>query len=475
MVDVVEADLCVIGGGSGGLSVAAGAAQLGVKTVLFERGRMGGDCLNFGCVPSKSLLAAAKVAATIRKAGEYGIKTNSPQIDFPRVIEHVQKVIAKIAPHDSVERFEGLGVRVIKAEAHFTGPREVAGGGVVVRARRFVLATGASPFVPPIPGVDLVDHFTNETIFTNTRLPDHLLIIGGGPIGIEMAQAFCRLGSKVTVFEAEAVLSREDPELRDRLREILVGEGVDLHEGAKVVSVRNAGQGCILTIETSSGEQQVEGSHLLVAVGRVPRLDALELEKAGIEFGRRGIKVDSALRTTNRRVYAIGDAVEGPQFTHVASYHAGLVIRNALFRLPVRVDYRDLPAVTYTDPELAQVGLGEEAARKQYGDDVEIVRVPFAGNDRAETELHTEGMLKAIVRKNGTVLGVSILGAHAGELIHPWIMLMNRKGRLRDFTNMIAPYPTLGEINKRAASSFYSPKLFSRWPRRIVKLLQYFG
>jgi pyruvate/2-oxoglutarate dehydrogenase complex dihydrolipoamide dehydrogenase (E3) component len=329
--------------------------------------------------------------------------------------------------------------------------------------------------VPPIPGIDLVEHFTNETIFSNTRLPDHLLIVGGGPIGMEMAQAFCRLGSKVTVFEAETILAREEPELRDRLREILVAEGIDLHEGAKVVSTRDSGPGIMLTVETKAGEVHVEGSHLLMAVGRAPRLDALDLEKAGIEYGRKGIKVDSALRTTNHRVYAIGDAIEGPQFTHVASYHAGLVIRNALFRLPVRVDYRALPAVTYTDPELAQVGLSEGAARKQYGDDVEIVRVPFAGNDRAETERHTDGMLQAVVRKNGTVLGVSILGAHAGELIHPWIMLLNRKGSLRDFTNMIAPYPTLGEINKRAASNFYSPRLFSKWPRRIVKLLQYFG
>jgi pyruvate/2-oxoglutarate dehydrogenase complex dihydrolipoamide dehydrogenase (E3) component len=475
MAESVSADLCIIGAGSGGLSIAAGAAQLGVRVVLFERGKMGGDCLNYGCVPSKSLLAAAKAAAAVRNAGKFGIKVPPPHVDFPRIIEHVNRTIAAIAPHDSVERFEGLGVRVIRAEARFTGPHVVAGGGAIVRARRFVIATGAAPLIPPIPGVDLVSYFTNETIFSNTKLPEHLLVIGGGPVGIEMAQAFCRLGARVTVFEAETILAREDPELRDRLREVLLAEGVDLHEHAKVVSARDSGPGIMLTIETRKGEEHVEGSHLLIAVGRAPRVDTLDLEKAGIEFNRKGIKVDAGLRTTNRRVYAIGDAIDGPQFTHVANYHAGLVIRSALFRMPARVDYRALPAVTYTDPELAQVGLTEAAARKQYGDDIEVLHAPFMHNDRAETELETGGMIKVMVRKNGTILGASILGPHAGELIYPWILLLGQKARLRALTGMIAPYPTLGEIGKRIASHFYSPKLFSKWPQRIVKFLQYFG
>jgi pyruvate/2-oxoglutarate dehydrogenase complex dihydrolipoamide dehydrogenase (E3) component len=277
------------------------------------------------------------------------------------------------------------------------------------------------------------------------------------------------------VFEADTILAREDPDLRDRLRDVLVAEGVDLHEHAKVISVRDSGPGIMLTIETRHGEAHFEGSHLLIAVGRAPRVDTLDLEKAGIEFNRKGIKVDAGLRTTNRRVYAIGDAVEGPQFTHVANYHAGLVIRSALFRLPARVDYRALPAVTYTDPELAQVGLTEAAARKQHGDDVEVLHAPFMHNDRAETELETGGMVKVMVRKNGTILGASILGPHAGELIYPWILLLGQKAKLRALTGMIAPYPTLGEIGKRVASHFYSPKLFSKWPRRVVKFLQYFG
>lgn len=471
----IEADICIIGAGSAGLSVAAGAAQLGARTVLFERDKMGGDCLNYGCVPSKSMIAAAKAAETIRTAERFGIKAAPPEIDFAGVKKHVDGVIAAIAPNDSVERFEGLGVRVVRAEARFTGPREAAGGNVTVRARRFVIATGSAPSAPPIPGLDRVPYLTNETVFANTARPEHLLVIGGGPIGLELAQAHRRLGSAVTVLEAFTILSRDDPELKEALCRCLVAEGIALKEGVKVLRVEQSGAGVAAILEGAGGEERVSGSHLLVATGRLPRVDGLDLDKAGIAYTKKGITVDSGLRTSNRRVYAIGDAAGGPQFTHVAGYHAGLVIRSALFRLPAKVDYRALPAITFTDPELAQVGLTEAAAREQHGEDIEVLRSPFSHNDRAQTERETEGLAKIIVRKKGAILGASILGPHAGELIHVWTLAIHQKIGLRALTGMIAPYPTLGEISKRAAGHYYTARLFSKWPRRIVRLLRIFG
>ena len=463
----------MIGAGTGGLSVASGAAQLGVKTVLFERGKMGGDCLNYGCVPSKALLAAAHTAQTVRKAAQFGVNTPAPEIDFGAVMAHVKNAIAAIEPHDSVERFERLGVKIIKAEARFTGPREVTGGGIVVRARRFVIAAGSSPVQPSIPGLADTPTLTNETLFSLETHPSHLLIIGAGPIGIEMAQAFRRLGSDVTVFDGRRLLSRDDPELSDMLRGRLCEEGVTIREEVEVASVAQSGDGIAVTL-AGSGER-IAGSHLLLAAGRKPRLDGLGLKEAGIECDRSGIKVDAHLRTTNPRVYAVGDITGGPQFTHIASYHAGIVIRNMLFHLPAKVDYRALPWVTYTDPELAQVGMKEEDARKRYGDDLHVVRASFGNNDRATAEGNAMGLIKIVTRKNGTILGASILGPHGGELIHVWALAISRNLNLKAFTNVIFPYPTLGEISKNAASTYYAPKLFSFWPRLLVRFLLRFG
>ena len=462
-------DICVIGAGSAGLSVAAGAAQLGARTILFERAEMGGDCLNYGCVPSKALLAAAHAAHDICGAERFGIRAPEPEIDFAAVMAHVRGVIAAIAPHDSAERFEGLGVRVVKAEARFVGPREVSGGGVQVRARRIVIAAGSTAVIPDIPGIDTVTPLTNKTIFSLTTLPEHLVIIGGGPIGMEMAQAFRRLGSRVTILEARRVLERDEPEFSGILRQRLTEEGVIIREGVRIDAVTKTASGIALTLSGEAG--QITGTHLLVAAGRRPRLDGLDLEKAGVAHTAKGITVDAGLRTSNPRIYAIGDIAGGPQFTHVAGYHAGLVIRHALFRLPAKTDYRALPWVTYSDPELAHVGLSEAEARARYGNDVRTTMTEFKGNDRAQAERDTTGAVKVITRANGVVLGTSILGKGAGDLLPIWGMTIARRMKLSALTGIIFPYPTRSEISKAAASAFYSPKLFSRWPKRLVRLL----
>jgi pyruvate/2-oxoglutarate dehydrogenase complex dihydrolipoamide dehydrogenase (E3) component len=464
-------DLCVIGAGSGGLAVAAGAAQIGAEVVLVERGAMGGDCLNFGCVPSKSLLAAARFADRWRRAPQFGLVSVRPRIDFAAVGDSVEQVIARIAPNDSAERFEGLGVTVLHAEARFINPRTVRAGEVEIRPRRFVIATGSHPVAPPIPGLDQVPFLTNETVFANRELPEHLIVIGGGPIGIEMAQAHRQLGARVTVLDIGPLMPRDDPELVALLVERLGGQGITLRPQVQIVSVEPDGRR--LAVRLAGGEL-IGGSHLLVAAGRRARIAALDLAAAGITAGPQGISVDARLRTANRRTFAVGDVTGGPQFTHIALYHAGIVIRNALFRIPAKVDYRALPWVTYTEPELAQVGLTETAVR-QTGRPVRVLRWPFAENDRAQTERDTVGLVKVIIRRDGRILGASILGAGAGDLIMPWALAISQKLKIGALANLMVPYPTRGEAGKRAAGSFYTPALFSPRTRRIVRFLARFG
>jgi pyruvate/2-oxoglutarate dehydrogenase complex dihydrolipoamide dehydrogenase (E3) component len=474
----LDVDVCVIGAGSGGLSVAAGASQLGARTVLIERAEMGGDCLNTGCVPSKSLLAAGHAAQVIRTSARFGVNISKgsaePAIDFGKVHDHVHGVIGAIAPNDSVERFTGLGVQVIAAEAKFTGPREVEAGGTTIRAKRFVVATGSRAGVPPIDGLDTTPFLTNETVFERTAAPEHLVVIGGGPIGLEMAQAHRRLGARVTVLEIATILPKDDPELVDILRTKLRAEGIDIREGVTVVRTGRKGNGITVTLAEDGKESVIEGSDLLVAAGRIPNVDGLDLEKAGIAYTKAGITTDARLRTTNKRVYAVGDIAGGPQFTHIAGYHAGIAIRNLLFRLPAKADYSAMPWVTYTAPELAHVGLSEAAARAK-GEEVTILRWPFAENDRAQAERETDGLIKAVTTKTGRILGATILGAHAGELILPWVLAVGQKMKIGTMAGVIAPYPTLSEVSKRAAGSYFMPKLFSERTRKIVRFLLKFA
>ncbi|MGI9417600.1 MAG: dihydrolipoyl dehydrogenase family protein [Geminicoccaceae bacterium] len=475
MATTLKADLCIIGGGSGGLALAAGAAQMGATTVLVEAGKMGGDCLNYGCVPSKAMIAAGHAAHVIRQAGQFGVNGHEPDIDFKGVHDHVHGVIGAIAPHDSVERFEGLGVTVLQERARFLSAEAVEAGDTRIEARRFAVATGSSPVVPPIPGLADVPHYTNETIFDNQVAPSHLIVIGGGPIGAELAQAHRRLGADVTIVDMGPVLPKDDPEMTAVVRAQLLADGIVLKERVKVQKVEAAGNGIAVIIEEENGETvRLEGSDILAATGRAANVEGLNLEAAGVDYDRRGIKVDARLRSSNKKIFALGDVTGGFQFTHVAGYHAGIVIQNALFRLPSKVSYKALPWVTYTDPELAHVGLTEADAEKN-GQTASVLRWSFEDNDRAQAERRTDGRIKVVLGKRGKILGATIVGAHAGELILPWVLAINQGIRIKAMASVIAPYPTLGEVSKRAAGSYFTPKLFSEKTRWLVRFLAKFG
>lgn len=455
-MEQLSSDLLVIGAGSGGLSVAAGAVQMGASVILLEGGEMGGDCLNYGCVPSKSLLAMGKKALT-------------GDVSYAQAMGHVQHVIDTIAPVDSQDRFEGLGVRVIRAFGRFVSPHEVEAGNYRIKARRIVIATGSSPMVPPIPGLGEVPYMTNETLWTLTDRPDHLIILGGGPIGLEMAQAHVRLGSKVTVVEAANALGRDDPEMAAMVLQRLREEGVEILERTSVTNVAPTAEGVLVAL---SDGQSVTGSHLLIAAGRVPNTGKLNLAAAGIDVDGRNIRVNAQLKTTNQRVYAIGDVTGLMPFTHTAGYHAGVIIRSALFGLPAKAKHSHIPYATYTQPELAQVGLTEAQARDTHGDKLEVARFDIHHNDRAIAEGRAEGLIKVMVVK-GRPVGVSIVGDQAGELISLWSMAIANNMTMAQISAMVAPYPTYAEINKRAAGAYFAPRLFDNPKvKRVVGLVQ---
>ncbi len=469
---ISKADLVVIGAGSGGLSVAAGAAQLGLKVVLFEKGEMGGDCLNFGCVPSKALIAAASAAHEARQATHLGVTTGSVDVDFAKVMVRVHAVIEEIAPIDSQERFEGLGVKVVRETARFADPRTVVSDSTAIRARKVVVATGSRAMVPSIPGLAGTAFLTNETIFNLTTLPRRLIVLGGGPIGVELGQAFRRLGSEVVIIEAATLLSREDPAAAKVVIDQLAADGVEMITGHKAVRVE---AGPVVVIDQGGREIRVTGSHLLVAVGREPALQQLDLERAGIAVNRAGIVTDKSLRTSNRRVYAVGDVAGRGQFTHLAGTHAALVVRRAIFGAPVNADALQVPRVTYSDPELAAIGLDETQARERHGKDIRIQTFAFRENDRAQAEGDTRGFGKLITTAKGKVLGVTLVGRHAGDHIHIWSLVLSAGLKLTALTSMIAPYPTRGEIGKRLAGQFYTPALFAPSTRFLVSILKRFA
>lgn len=464
----IETDICVIGAGSGGLSVAAGAVQMGARVVLIEGGEMGGDCLNNGCIPSKALIAAAGQAYAMTTGAPLGVSPVRPQVDFAAVKDHVAQVVRTIAPVDSQERFERLGCTVIRDWARFVSRTEVQAGGARIAARRFVIATGSGPLVPPIRGLDSVPYLTNETVFALRERPDHLLIVGGGPIGMEMAQAHVRLGSRVTVIEGARAMAQDDPEMSAIVLDRLRTEGVTIAEGHAATRV-SGGTGDI-TVATNGDTHR--GTHLLIAVGRRIALDRLDLAAGGVAHDR-GVRVDAGLRSvTNRRVYAVGDAAGGLQFTHVAGYHAGIVVRSAVLGLPATARTDHLPWATYTDPELAHVGLTEAQARKRHGTALEVVRFPYDENDRAVASRRTTGLIKVMVLR-GRPVGATIAGAEAGELIGMWAMAIANRQKMTAIANTVLPYPTLAEINKRAAGAYFSPRLFgSSMVKRFVGLVQ---
>ncbi len=469
MTDHPSWDLAVIGAGAAGLSVTSVAARLGLKVALIERGRMGGDCLNAGCVPSKALLAAAHAAQGAREAGRFGIRLPEPGIDWDAVHAHVHGVIDTISPDDSAERYESLGASVFRGEARFVGTDTLVVGDVRLRARRIVIAAGSRPAVPPIPGLEAVAYLTNETLFDLAEKPAHLLILGGGPVGIEMAEAFRGLGSQVTIVESATIAGREEPELADALRGVLVARGVCLIESA---GVRCVEPGPVLVLTDG---RRIGGSHLLVAVGRRPNLEGLAAEAGNVRTSQAGIVTDRGLRSpTNRRVFAVGDIADpqgiGPRaFTHVGSYHAGIVIRRAVFRLPARIDYAALPRVIYTNPELGQAGLTEAEARRG-GLRVSAVCWPLAENDRARTERDPAGLVKLVIA-GGRLVGAGILAPNAGEMTGAWTLAIARRVPARSLAGLVLPYPTRDEAAKRALQNLYARQLFSDHTKALARLL----
>ncbi|MDB2407574.1 FAD-dependent oxidoreductase [Jannaschia sp.] len=466
-MEEIKTDVLVIGAGSGGLSFAAGASQMGANVTLLEGHKMGGDCLNYGCVPSKALIAAGKQAQAMRTGETMGVTPVMPEVSYAEAKKHVKRVIETIAPVDSQERFEGMGVRVIREFGRFVDENTVEAGAYRITARRVVIATGSSPLVPPIPGLDEVPFETNETIFDLMERPKHLLIVGGGPIGIEMAQAHVRLGSKVTVIDGGKALGKDDPEMAEIVLQKLRKEGVEIIEETQADRV--SGEKGNVTVHTD--DRTFTGDCLLLAVGRQANIDKLNLDAAGIKYDR-AIEVGADLRTANKKVYAIGDVAGGFQFTHVAGYHGATVIRPILFGIPAKTRTDHIPWVTYTEPELAQVGLKEDEAREAHGDTLEVLRFPYHENDRAIAEGKTDGLIKVMVVK-GRPVGVSIVGEKAGEIIGLWALVLANKLKIGAVAAMVAPYPTLGEISKRAAGQYYVPRLFENdTVKKVVRFVQ---
>jgi len=466
-------DLIILGGGSAGLVVASVASQLGLKVTLIEaREKLGGDCLHYGCVPSKSLLYCARLVQQQRQAASLGlIPAAGPEVDQAAVNTYIRSVIDTLQKHDDPERFRSYGCEVLFGPGRFVGPRQVEINGELLKAKRIVIATGSSPFIPPIDGLEEAGYLTNEQLFSLEQRPDHLAILGGGPIGIEMAQAFHRLGTRVTVLlRGDTIMQNDEPEHAAQLKSVLMGEGVEFLNNSDLLRVARREDGELaLSLQVAEEAQELRVDELLVATGRKPNTEELNLKAAGVEVERKGITVDDRLRTTNPRIYACGDVCGPYQFTHMAEYQAGIVISNALFRFPKKVDYRIFPWVTYTEPELAGAGLSEQKAQEQ-GLEVEVLRFPFKDIDRAVAEGATVGGTKFVVHK-GKIVGASILGPRAGELLHEIVLAMKSGSSLTTISTTIHAYPTLSQVHRRTANTHLSGKLFSPFSRQLVQWL----
>ena len=469
-----EYDIAILGGGAAGLTVASGAAQLGAKTLLIEKEKeLGGDCLHFGCVPSKTLIKTAHVRHLMASGAAYGLpEVALPEVDFQQVADRIRSVVSRIQVHDSVERFCGFGVEVCFGEARFTDEHSVDLDGRIITAKNWLITTGSSAAAPPLPGLDKVPYLTNREIFYLDKLPESLIILGAGPIAIEMAQAFCRLGSRVTVLQrSDQILSKEDSDLAATVQTVLEQEGVTFHLGCTMVSARDLGDKREVNITTADGQNlAVQGAEILVALGRKVNVDGLGLNGIDLEYNRRGIVVDNRLRTSHKHIYAAGDVIGGYQFTHAAGYEGGIVVSNAVFHLPRKLNYSWMPWCTFTDPELASIGLNEKRAKEQ-GIEYRLWTEPFSGNDRGLAEGEETGKVKLLLDLKGKPLGVQILGPHAGDLLGEWVAVLNSGMKLSGLAGAIHAYPTLAEINKRVVGNIFSEKIFSD---KVKKALKFF-
>lgn len=472
--DMVEADICIIGAGAGGLQVATAAAAVGQRVVLIEKHKMGGSSLNYGCVPMQALIATARRAHDMQTAGAFGITAAEPAIDFGAVRAHIADVVAAIAPNDAVERFTAMGVMVVQANARFADKATVEAGELRIKARRFVIATGSSPAIPDIPGLDSIAYLTNETIFETSRKLDRLVILGGDARALEMAQAHARLGSSVTVLCEGELLPLEDRELVGIVARALRAEGLDIREAVQINAVQPMRGGVRVTATANGVTGNIEASHLLIATGRKPNVSDLNLAAAGIKLAADGISVNATLRTSNRRVYAIGDVTGAAPQAHLAAYHAGVFLKRVLFRLRVAADMNAVPRVTFTSPEIAWTGLDEASARAKHGR-INVLRWPYAENDRAQAERCGEGHIKVITSAGGDILGAGIVGAQASELIQVWTLAVAQKLGIRAMTELVVPHPTLSEISRQVAMNAYAVKATRPLMRSLVRLLGRFG
>ncbi len=469
-------DLCVIGGGAAGLTVTAGAAQLGVKTVLIEREHaLGGDCLHYGCVPSKTLIKIARVYHLIKRAKDLGLPEASiGTVEYKEVAKRIQNVIQTIQKHDSVERFCRLGAKVEFGSPEFVDEHSVRLNGRVCSAKKFVISTGSSPSVPPVESIEETPFVTNREIFSLEELPKSMIVLGGGPIAIEMAQAFCRLGTDVTVVQrSNQILSKEDKDMADLLMEHLKSEGITFHLNCRILKVKNIGNQREVVIKKNNKEMSLRADILFIAMGRSPNITDLGLEHIGVEYDEKGINLDNRLRSTQKHIYGAGDVTGRFLFTHAAGYEGSIVISNAVFHLPRKVNYNHIPWCTYTDPEFACIGFNEKRAR-QSGINYTVWTEDFRDNDRAIAEGEEHGRIKLILNEKGTPIGVQILGLHAGEILSEWVAALNSKVKLTTLAAAVHPYPTLSEINKRVSGRLLSTKLFSERVRKGLKLFFHF-
>ena len=470
----LKPDICVIGAGAAGRAAASAAAAFGVPVVLIEKSTLGDGARTGGSVPAAALAVTAERANIIRNAAHFGLKAARFGVDFAAVKAHLRDVASALAPSETPQRLAGLGVRIIEGSARFLDARTVAAGGFSIAARRFVIATGSLPALPAIPGLADTPHLTSDTVFELADCPRHLIVIGAGSIGLELAQTFRRLGANVTVLETATPLAGDDPECAAIVLDALEREGITLRIGVTIAQVRRVLARIEIDITTPDAPETIAGSHLLVAAGRRPNVEDLDLDAAGIRYAPHGIDVDRRLRTTNKRVYAIGDVTTGPKSTHLATYHAELVVRHALFRQHVSLDHHTIPTVTHTDPELAQVGFLEDEARAHAGA-IRVLRSPYRENDRALATEATNGHIKVITDRKGDILGATIVGAGAGELIAAWTLAITQKLNIRAFAGLIVPYPAYGEVGKRAAMTYFMRGLTSNQVRRIIGWLRRLG
>jgi pyruvate/2-oxoglutarate dehydrogenase complex dihydrolipoamide dehydrogenase (E3) component len=465
-------DIGILGGGAAGLTVASGAAQFGAKTLLIEKEKkLGGDCLHYGCVPSKTLIRTANIYHLMKNAEKYGLpRTDLKPLDFQSIAARIQTVINTIQAHDSKERFCKLGARVEFGSTQFIDEHSVRLNGGILSARKWVIATGSSPFVPPIDGIDKTPHITNKELFSLKTLPKSMIAIGGGPIAIEMAQAFNRLGTKVTVVElANQILGAEDKDMAEYLMNILIAEGITFHLEASPLSTKDLGDEREVIIKNAEGKTiSLKAETILVAVGRRANLQNLGLEDIGLERDKKGLKTDDRLRTNHRHIYVAGDATGAYQFTHAAGYEGGIALSNAILHLPRKVDYTNLPWCTYTDPELSSIGMNEKRASAA-GISYSVWTEEFRTNDRSLAEGAETGKIKLLLDEKEKPIGIQILGPSAGELISEWVAVMNGKVKLSTIASAVHPYPTLGEINKKVVGKFFAGKIFSEKVKWALK------